>query len=389
MYELGAHSSVIREIFEYAKKRAQIVGKENIFDFSIGNPSVPAPEIVNETIKKLVNSVESTELHGYTSAVGDNSVREAIAEYLNKTYKTSFRKENFYMTAGAAASLTITMNALFEEGDEIVLIAPFFPEYRVFAEKAGMKVRVVLSDEKTLLPDFEALEKAIGEHTKAIVVNSPNNPSGVVLDEDCVKKLASLLEKKEEEFKKPIFLIADEPYRELVYGGVKAPYLTKYYKNTIVCYSFSKSLSLPGERIGYILVPDEAKNSAELFKAVCGAGRALGYVCAPALFQFVIKECLGKTADLSVYEKNRDLLVSTVERLGFSCAKPDGAFYLFMKSPEKDAAAFCERAKKYELLFVPSDSFGFPGYVRIAYCVSTEMIEKAIPAFEKLAKEYF
>lgn len=389
MYELGAHSSVIREIFEYAKKRAQIVGKENIFDFSIGNPSVPAPEIVNETIKKLVNSVESTELHGYTSAVGDNSVREAIAEYLNKTYKTSFRKENFYMTAGAAASLTITMNALFEEGDEIVLIAPFFPEYRVFAEKAGMKVRVVLSDEKTLLPDFEALEKAIGEHTKAIVVNSPNNPSGVVLDEDCVKKLASLLEKKEEEFKKPIFLIADEPYRELVYGGVKAPYLTKYYKNTIVCYSFSKSLSLPGERIGYILVPDEAENSAELFKAVCGAGRALGYVCAPALFQFVIKECLGKTADLSVYEKNRDLLVSTVERLGFSCAKPDGAFYLFMKSPEKDAAAFCERAKKYELLFVPSDSFGFPGYVRIAYCVSTEMIEKAIPAFEKLAKEYF
>lgn len=389
MYELGAHSSVIREIFEYAKKRAEVVGKENIFDFSIGNPSVPAPAVVNETVKKLVETVESTELHGYTSAVGDNSVREAIAEYLNKTYQTSFRKENFYMTAGAAASLTITMNALFEEGDEIILLAPFFPEYRVFAEKAGMKVKVVLSDEKTLLPDFEALEKAVCEKTKAVVVNSPNNPSGVVLDEECVKKLSSLLEKKEKEFKKAIFLIADEPYRELVYGGVKAPYLTKYYKNTIVCYSFSKSLSLPGERIGYILVPDEAENSAELFKAVCGAGRALGYVCAPALFQFVVKECLGKTADLSVYEKNRDLLVSTVERLGFSCAKPDGAFYLFMKSPEKDAAAFCERAKKYELLFVPSDSFGFPGYVRIAYCVSTEMIEKAIPAFEKLAKEYF
>ena len=389
MYELGAHSSVIREIFEYAKKRAEVVGKENIFDFSIGNPSVPAPEIVNETIKKLVDTVPSTELHGYTSAVGDNSVREAIAGYLNKTYGTSFRKENFYMTVGAAASLTITLTALHEEGDEVIILAPFFPEYRVFAEKAGMKPVIVLSDEKTLLPDFAAIENAITERTKAVIINSPNNPSGVVLDEDCVKTLSALLEKKQKEFGKPIFIISDEPYRELVYGNVKVPFMTKYYDNTIVCYSFSKSLSLPGERIGYILVPDEAASSGELFKAVCGAGRALGYVCAPALFQFVIKECLGKTADISVYEKNRDLLIKTAERLGFSCAKPDGAFYLFMKSPEKDAAAFCEKAKKFELLFVPSDSFGFPGYVRIAYCVSTEMIEKAIPAFEKLSKEYF
>ena len=389
MYELGAHSSVIREIFEYAKKRAEVIGKENIFDFSIGNPSVPAPEIVSETIKKLVASVPAAQLHGYTSAVGDNSVREAIAEYLNKTYKTSFRKENFYMTAGAAASLTITLNALYEEGDELIVLAPFFPEYRVFAEKAGMKVRIVPSDEKTLLPDFAAIEGAINEHTKAIIVNSPNNPSGVVLSEDCIETLCALLEKKQNELKKDIFLISDEPYRELVYGGVKAPYLTKYYKNTIVCYSFSKSLSLPGERIGFILVPDEVSSSGEIFKAVCGAGRALGFVCAPALFQFVIKECLGKTADISVYETNRDLLVNTVTKLGFSCAKPDGAFYLFMKSPEKDASAFCERAKKYELLFVPSDSFGFPGYVRIAYCVSTEMIKRALPAFERLAKEYF
>lgn len=389
MYELGAHSSVIREIFEYAKKRAEVVGKENIFDFSIGNPSVPAPEIVNETIKKLVDTVPSTELHGYTSAVGDNSVREAIAGYLNKTYGTSFRKENFYMTVGAAASLTITLTALHEEGDEVIILAPFFPEYRVFAEKAGMKPVIVLSDEKTLLPDFAAIENAITAHTKAVIINSPNNPSGVVLDEECVKTLSALLEKKQKEFGKPIFIISDEPYRELVYGNVKVPFMTKYYDNTIVCYSFSKSLSLPGERIGYILVPDEAASSGELFKAVCGAGRALGYVCAPALFQFVIKECLGKTSDISVYEKNRDLLIKTAERLGFSCAKPDGAFYLFMKSPEKDAAAFCEKAKKYELLFVPSDSFGFPGYVRIAYCVSTEMIEKAIPAFEKLSKEYF
>ena len=389
MYELGAHSSVIREIFEYAKKRAEVVGKENIFDFSIGNPSVPAPGIVNETIKKLLDTVPAAELHGYTSAVGDNSVRQTIAEYLNKTYGTSFRKENFYMTAGAAASLTITLNALSEPGDELIVLAPYFPEYRVFAEKAGMKVEVVPSDEKTLLPDFEALQKAINKNTKAIIVNSPNNPSGVVLDEDCVKTLCALLEKKQSEFNKNIFLISDEPYRELVYGDVEVPYLTKYYNNTIVCYSFSKSLSLPGERIGYILVPDEVASSGEIFKAVCGAGRALGYVCAPALLQYVVKECVGKTSDISVYETNRNLLVETATKLGFSCAKPDGAFYLFMKSPEKDAAAFCEKAKKFELLFVPSDSFGFPGYVRIAYCVSTDMIKKAIPAFEKLAKEYF
>lgn len=389
MYELGAHSSVIREIFEYAKKRAEVVGKENVFDFSLGNPSVSAPDMVNETIKQLVETVPSAELHGYTSAVGDNSVREAIARYLNETYGTSFRKENFYMTAGAAASLSITLTALCEEGDELIVIAPFFPEYKVFAEKAGMKVRVVPSDENTLLPNLDALERAVNERTKALILNSPNNPSGVVLGEDCVEKIAALLEKKQREFKKAIYLISDEPYRELVYGDVTVPYLTKYYANTIVCYSFSKSLSLPGERIGYILVPDEAEFSQEIFKAVCGAGRALGYVCAPALFQFVIKNCLGKTADLSVYKKNRDLLVSVVSRFGFSCAKPDGAFYLFVKSPEKDAAAFCERAKKHELLFVPSDSFGFPGYVRIAYCVSTEMIERSIPAFEKLAKEYF
>lgn len=389
MYELGAHSSVIREIFEYAKKRAAVVGKENIYDFSLGNPNIPAPKIVDETIKKLIDTMPSSALHGYTSAVGDDGVRQAIADYLNKTHDTSFRKENFYMTAGAAASLTITLHALAEEGDEVILLAPFFPEYKVFAEGAGMKVNIVFSDENTLQPDYEAIEKAVNEHTKAIIVNSPNNPSGVVLNEDEIKKLASLLGKKEEEYGKPIFLIADEPYRELAYGGAEVPYITKYYRNTVVCYSFSKCLSLPGERIGYILVPDEAENSRELFTAVCGAGRMLGFVCAPSMYQFVIKECIGQTADLSAYEKNRDLLVSTVTRLGFSCAKPDGAFYLFMKSPEPNAAAFCERAKKYELLFVPSDSFGFPGYVRIAYCVSHEMIEKSIPAFEKLANEYF
>ena len=388
MYELGAKSSVIREIFEYGKKRAAEIGKENIFDFSIGNPSVPAPAVVNETIKELIDTMDSTVLHGYTSAIGDEGARKAIADYLNETYGTSFKPYNFYLTCGAAASLTITFNALCEKGDEIILFAPLFPEYIVFAEKAGFKPVVVMCDENTLQIDLDAFEKAITENTKAVVVNSPNNPSGVVLSEETVLKMTTILNRKQQEYGKPIFLISDEPYRELVYDGVTVPYLTKYYDNTIVCYSFSKSLSLPGDRIGYILVPDELCESGKIYKAVCGAGRSLGYVCAPSLLQFIIPKCVGKTSDVSVYKKNRDLLVNAFTEYGFQVARPDGAFYLFLKSPEKDAGAFCERAKKYELLLVPSDSFCFPGYVRVAYCVSTEMIEKALPSFQKLAEEY-
>lgn len=388
MYELGANSSVIREIFEYGKKRSAEIGRENVFDYSLGNPSVPAPSVVNETIKKLCDTMVSTELHGYTSAIGDANVRQSIADYLNKTYGTSFSAKNFYMTAGAAASLSITFKALSVPGDEIILFAPFFPEYSVFSKSAGAKSVVVKCCEDTLQIDFDALEKAINKNTKAVVVNSPNNPSGVVLGEDTIIKLCEFLCKKEKEFGKSIFLISDEPYRELVYDGVKVPYLTKYYKNTIVCYSFSKSLSLPGDRIGYILVPDEVENGEQIYKAICGAGRALGYVCAPSLFQFLVPSCLGQTADISVYKYNRDLLLEEFEKDGFSVAKPDGAFYLFLKSPEADAAAFCEKAKKYELLLVPSDSFGFPGYVRLAYCVSTDMIKRSLPAFGLLAKDY-
>lgn len=388
MYDYGAKSSEIRELFEYGKKRKAEIGQENVFDFSIGNPSVPAPKEVSDAIEQLLKSSDPTLLHGYTSAVGDDGTRAAIADSLNKAYSTAFKKENFYITCGAAASLTITFHALFEQGDEIIAFAPFFPEYRVFAEKAGYKFNCVMCNSETLQIDLDALENALTERTKAIIVNSPNNPSGVVLTEETVLKLCELLNKKQEQYGHPIFIISDEPYRELVYDGVKVPFLTKYYRNTIVCYSYSKSLSLPGERIGYILVPDEVQDSQRVYKAVCGAGRSLGYVCAPSLLQHVIARCAGKVSDISVYNKNRNLLYNSLTSYGFKAAKPDGAFYLFVKSPEEDAHAFCERAKKYELLLVASDSFGFPGYVRISYCVSTEMIQRALPSFKKLAQEY-
>ena len=388
MYDLGAQPSVIREIFEYGKARKAAIGADKVFDFSLGNPSVPAPPIVNETIKKLCDTMVSTELHGYTSAIGDAGVRQSIADYLNRTHGTQFSAANFYMTAGAAASLSITFKALSEPGDEIILFAPFFPEYSVFTKAAGATPVIVKCREGDLQIDFAALERAVGAHTKAVVVNSPNNPSGVVLSEETILELCAFLERKQKEFGRPIFLISDEPYRELVYGDVKVPYLTKYYDNTIVCYSFSKSLSLPGDRIGYILVPDEVTHSGEIYKAVCGAGRALGYVCAPSLFQFLIPACLGHTGDISAYQHNRDLLMNAFAEDGFQVAKPDGAFYLFLKSPIADAKAFCEKAKEFELLLVPSDSFGFPGYVRVSYCVATDMIERSLPAFKKLAESY-
>lgn len=388
MMSLGKKSSVIREIFEYSKKRKAEIGNDKVFDFSIGNPNVPAPNKVGEVIKNLVNTVDPVALHGYTSAVGDNGVRAAIADYINNKYSADVKPELIYMTCGAAASLTITLNAIVNEGDEIIIIAPFFPEYRVFIEKAGAKPVIVKSNEEDFQIDFCALEKAINKNTKGIIINSPNNPSGVILSDDCLTQLGSLLEQKQKEFGTDIYLIADEPYRELVYTDEEVPYATKYYNNTVVCYSFSKSLSLPGERIGYILVSPKATNCGDLFAAVCGAGRALGFVCAPSMWQFVVKECLGLTADTNVYKKNRELLLNGLSNIGYTMAKPDGAFYLFMKALEPDAYAFCEKAKKYELLLVPSDDFGFTGYVRIAYCVKTEQIENAMPAFEKLFQEY-
>ena len=388
MSALGAKSSIIREIFEYGNKRRAEIGAENVFDFSLGNPSVPAPSVVNETMMKLLLEKDSVKLHGYTSAPGDLGVRRAIADHINENYNAGASVSDIYMTVGAAASLTVSLNALLLPGEEVIAIAPFFPEYRVFVEKAGGALRVVKSKWDDFQLDFDALESAISENTKAIIINSPNNPSGAVLTAETIKRLAELLERKQDEYGTAIYIISDEPYRELVYGDVEVPYIPNYYDNTIVCYSFSKSLSIPGERIGYIFVSPKAENAKDVYLAVCGAGRALGFVCAPALFQYIIPECLGKTSDVSVYKKNRDLLYDSLTEYGYTSVHPDGAFYLFLKSPEPDANAFCERAKKYELLLVPSDSFGVEGYVRISYCVTTEQIERSLPAFKALAKEY-
>lgn len=389
MHGLGTTRSVIREIFEYGNRRKAEIGADRVFDFSLGNPSVPAPDCVNNTVRKLLDTADSVALHGYTSAPGDKGVRQTIADNLNSRFGTSFRADNLYMTVGAAASLTSTLRGLCETGDQFIVSAPFFPEYRVFVEAAGGELCVIPPKMPSFQLDIHALERAITPHTKAVLINSPNNPSGVVYTEETIKALADLLAKKSAEKGEPIFLISDEPYRELVYDpSTVVPYVTKYYRDTIVCYSFSKSLSLPGERIGYVLIPDEVTDSAGVYAAISGAARALGYVCAPAMFQRVVAACAGKTSDLEVYRVNRDLLYNALTAYGFDCVYPDGAFYLFMKSPEPDANAFCQRAKKYELLLVPADDFGTPGYVRISYCVSTDMIRRSLPAFEALAKEY-
>ena len=387
MQKLGEERSVIREIFEYGNARAKEIGRENVFDFSLGNPAVPAPACVNEEITRLMKTMSPVALHGYTSAAGAPDVRAAVASYIQTAFGVPVPASLVYMTCGAAASLTITLGALCEAGDEFVVITPFFPEYRVFIEHAGGKVVTARSNERFHL-DMGALERAIGKRTKAVIINSPNNPTGAVYGEDEIRALGKLLDKKSKENGAPVFLISDEPYRELTYGA-RVPYAMNYYENSIVCYSFSKSLSLAGERIGYIAIHSECAGAEKLFAAVCGAGRSLGFVCAPALFQRVCASCLGKSSDITAYAENRDLLYENLTRMGFECVPPEGAFYLFMRSPEPDAKQFCERAKRYELLLVPSDSFGAEGYVRISYCVDKAMILRSLPAFEKLAKEYF
>ena len=388
MLALGKKSSAIREIFEYGKKRKAEIGEENVFDFSLGNPSVCPPAIVNETIKELVCSSDPIALHGYTSAPGDIETRKAIAAYLANKYGTDDTFDNIYMTVGAAASLTISLNAIVCEGDEVIALSPYFPEDRVFAENAGAKLCEVKCRAGDFQIDIEALGTAVCERTKAVIINSPNNPTGVVFSEDSIKALAALLSSKEKEYGHHIYIISDEPYRELVYGNINVPYTANYYNNTISCYSFSKSLSLPGERIGYICVSKKCDEWKDLFFSVCGAGRALGFVCAPSLMKKVIPFCIGKTSDTSVYDRNRTLLYAELSKYGYECVSPDGAFYMFVKAFCDDAAEFCKAAKKHELLLVPSDSFGVEGYVRISYCVTTEQIERALPAFYALAKEY-
>lgn len=389
MYRLGSQRSAIRELFEYGKKRAEVVGVENVYDFSLGNPTVPAPDCVNETIRELTQTLDSISLHGYTSAQGDLATRQAIADYLNQTHGTHFTADDFYMTMGAAASLSLCFRALTTSWeDEFITIAPFFPEYRVFVEAAGAKLVVVPADTKAFQIDFAALTERITPHTKGVIINSPNNPSGAVYSEETIEKLAFLLRKKANEYGTEIFILADEPYREIAYDGVEVPFVTQYYDNTLVCYSYSKSLSLPGERIGYVLVPKEVTESRMVYAAIAGAGRALGYVCAPSMFQKVLVKCMGQTGDVELYKKNRDLLYEGLTKIGYECFKPQGAFYLFVKTLEEDSDAFCERAKEEDLLIVSATGFGCPGYARISYCVDEDMIKRSFAAFERLYKRY-
>lgn len=389
MYELGSKRSAIRELFEYGKQQVAKVGAENVFDFSLGNPTVPSPAIVNETLKEIMDNNDSITVHGYTSAQGDVQTRKAIADYLNNTYGTHFTENNFYMTMGAAASLSLCFKALTtSENDEFITIAPYFPEYNVFVESSGAKLVVVSADTTNFQINFDELEQKINKNTKGVIINSPNNPSGAVYSKATIEKLASLLERKSNEYNTQIFIISDEPYREIAYDGIEVPYVTKYYNNTLVCYSYSKSLSLPGERIGFVIVPDEAYESKELYAAICGAGRALGYVCAPSIFQKMLVKCVGQTGDINIYKKNRDILYNGLTELGYECFKPDGAFYMFVKALEDDAYAFCEKAKEENILIVSATGFGCPGFVRIAYCVDEDMIERSFAAFKRLKEKY-
>ncbi len=387
-FELGSKRSVIRELFEYGKKRKAEIGADKVFDFSLGNPSVNPPRKVGDTLKKLLNTDNQTLLHGYTSAQGDLATRQAVAASLNKLCDFEIPADLIYMTCGAAASLTVTLKAVMNEGDECIVFAPFFTEYRVFIENAGAKVVISMPDESNFQIDFDDLRGKISEKTKAVIINSPNNPSGVVYTAETIERLSKILSEKSAEIGHNIYLISDEPYRELVYNGEKLPFVMNYYDSSIVCYSYSKSLSLPGERIGYIAVSPKNEYADKLYNAVCGAGRSLGFVCAPSLFQKLIAECADLSVDVSTYKENRDILYEGLKSYGFDCVKPDGAFYLLVKCFGADAISFCEKAKKYELLVVPCDDFGIKGYVRIAYCVKKETIVNSLPAFKKLAEEY-
>lgn len=386
-YGLGSVRSYIREVFEYGRQQAKIVGEENVFDYSLGNPSIPAPEKVNETIINVLNTESSIKVHGYTSGPGDDTIREAVAKNLTERFGKVIRPANLFFTCGAAPALMTALTALACEDSEVIAIAPFFPEYKPFIKSSGNKFVMVPADTTSFQIDMAALESLVNEHTQAIIVNSPNNPSGVVFSRETLEKVGSILGAAAEKYGHPIYIIADEPYRELVYDGVEVPFIPNVYKDTIVCYSWSKSLSLPGERIGYVLVPDDATDSAELFAAVAGAARMLGHVCAPSLIQRAVAACCDIMPDLEAYDVNRNLLYNGLTEIGYECAKPQGAFYLFVKAPGGDAMAFAEKAKKKNLLIVPSDSFGVPGYFRLSYCVSKEMIERSLPAFKEVFAE--
>lgn len=389
MRELGTKRSSIREIFEFAMKRAAVVGKENVYDFSIGNPNVPAPEYIKEAIIDIITNMPPTAVHSYTVAPGAQEVRETLAGSINERFGMNISGKNLFMTSGAAAAITISFKALAEEGDEIVAFAPYFPEYKVFVENVGAKLVVVPAKVEDFQIDFAAFRKLLSPHTKAVIVNSPNNPSGVIYSAETIRELAAILREKSAEYGHPIFIISDEPYREIAYGGLDVPYIPKYYDNTIVCYSYSKSFSLPGERIGYIMVPDTVADFGAIYGAIAGAARVLTHVNASSLFQLVVARCAGKPSDISQYEKNGKLLYDGLRAAGIKCLKPQGAFYLFPQALEEDDVAFCEKAKKYDLLFVPGSGFGCPGFVRLAYCISEETIRRSLPVLKKFTREEY
>ena len=390
MQNMVKNSSAIRAMFEEGNRLAKIYGKENVFDFSLGNPNVPAPQAVKDAIIEILNEEDPVALHGYTNSnAGYEDVRQAVAESINEKFDTAFAARNIVMTVGAAGGLNVALKILLNPGDEVIVFAPYFGEYRSYTANFDGVIVAISPDTDTFQPKLDEFEMKITPKTKAVIVNTPNNPTGVVYSEETIKKLAAIMEAKQKEFGTDIYLISDEPYRELAYDGVEVPYLTKYYANTIVGYSFSKSLSLPGERIGYLVIPDEASDSGDLISAASVATRILGFVNAPTLQQKMVVRCLNEQTDISYYDRNRETLYNGLTECGFTCIKPEGAFYLFVKSPVENEKEFCEAAKKYNILIVPGSSFGCPGYVRMAYCVAYETIVNSLPKFKELAKEYF
>ena len=388
MMEFVKSSSVIRAMFEEGKRLADIHGAENVYDFSLGNPSVEPPQEVKEALLQVINEENPNLVHGYMNNSGFEDVRESIATSINSKFETSFNSGNIIMTVGAAGGLNVILKTLLNPGDEVITFAPFFGEYRNYVSNYDGKLVVISPNTVDFQPNLEEVEEKITAKTKAVIINTPNNPTGVIYSEATIKALASILEKKQGEYKTSIYLISDEPYRELAYDGVEVPYLTKYYRNTIVGYSYSKSLSLPGERIGYLVIPNEIDSFKDVVAAANVATRILGFVNAPSLIQRAVAKCLDAKVDLDIYNRNRELLYNSLISYGYQCVKPQGAFYLFIKALEEDDKAFCNAAKKYNILIVPGSSFGCPGYCRIAYCVNYDMIERALPGFKKLAEDY-
>lgn len=388
MVNLVKNSSAIRAMFEEGKIMAAKYGAENVYDFSLGNPNVPAPAEVKKAVFEELEKEDPVVLHGYMNNSGYEDVRAAIADSINRKFQTSFGEKNIIMTVGAAGGLNVILKTLLNPGDEVIVIAPYFGEYNSYVSNYDGKIVVVSPNTETFQPNLEELEQKITARTKAVIINSPNNPTGVVYSEDTIKKMADILRSREKELGTDIYLISDEPYRELVYDGIEVPYLTKYYENAIIGYSYSKSLSLPGERIGYLVIPDEVSDAEDVIAAANVATRILGYVNAPSLMQKVVAKCLDAKVDVPFYNRNREALYNGLRERGFECIKPEGAFYLFVKSPVEDEKVFCAAAKKYHILIVPGSSFACPGYVRIAYCVSYETIMNSMPGFKALAEEF-